>query len=63
MKTKQQEIATMSFTSDYWKTIEGVQVIVKKYYWFNGEYYLRGVRLDNNEKVDLPDVFFSIDLK
>jgi len=59
MKTKQQKIATMSFNSDYWNTTEGVKVIVKKYYWFNGEVYLIGVRLDNNEVVDLPDMFFN----
>jgi hypothetical protein len=59
MKTKQQKIATMCKTSDYWKTTEGVKVIVKKYYWFNGEVHLIGVRLDNNEIVDLPDMFFN----
>ena len=63
MKTKQQEIATMSFTSDFWGTIKGTQVIVKRYYWFNGEYHLIGIRLDNNQKVDLPDVFFNEYLK
>jgi len=63
MKAKQQEIAIMSFTSEFWGTIKGTQVIVKRYYWFNGEHYLVGTRLDNNQNVNLPDVFFNEYLK
>jgi hypothetical protein len=59
MKTKEQKIVTMSKTSTYWNTTEGIKVIVKKYYWFNGEVHLIGIRLDTNETVDLPDMFFN----
>lgn len=59
MKTKQTKIVKMNRTSDFWGTQEGVEVVVKREYFYNGEFHTKGIRLDNNEIVNLPSIFFN----
>lgn len=58
-KAKTAKIYTMNRTSDFWETTEGVQVSVKREYFYNGESWVNGIRLDNNQLVKLPSVFLD----
>ena len=59
MKTKKQKSAVMNRTNSFFGVTKGVEVVIKRIYFYNGEHYLKGLRLDNNEIVDLPYIFFD----
>lgn len=57
--TTETKIAVAKETCDYWGTTKGRRMVVKKEYFDNGEFHLRGKWEDDGAPVDLPSVFFD----